>query len=226
MPGALASKTIFVHAPPATSINAVRDRNRFVMEPLEASQLGPAPRQHAGSGATSDVRLVDIAKEPPKVGTAGAAAEPPQAQHAAAVSTVRAVPLPALRLEHFQTADLSAPPASADAASSAAVSLSNFDHAAYAEFQALFDVPAGRSAPYLLPPDKSKGRSLASAAEGSAAIASAAGEQPTGVTDVRKCTEFLQGDVMRWVRDYLRSDAGRAELARALHHPNGGRSGH
>ena len=87
----------------------------------------------------------------------------PDAPNSAAVQgTVRAVPLPALRLEHFQTADVSASAVSADAVSlsaAASTDLTNFDHAAYAEFQSLFDVPAGRSAPYLLPPEKGRSHS-------------------------------------------------------------------
>ena len=197
------------------------DLLRLVMEPLEASQLGSAPQQHA---AQLDAQPDGHATQPLKVATATPAAEP--AQPVAAQSIVRAVPVPALRLEHFQTADVSSAQAS-DMASSAAVSLSNFDHAAYAEFQALFDVPAGRSAPYLLPPDKSRGRSVDPAVSSTSADAPAVAEQSAEVpgNGAGSRAVLIHSEVTHWVREYLQSDAGRAELARALKHLDGGKAG-
>jgi hypothetical protein len=184
---------------------------RLVLEPLEANQVGSSQQQHAASVTQLDAQQDSSTSPPAKATPAMAAAEPPNAQRAAAQSTVRAVPLPALRLEHFQTADASSLQAPSNVATSAAVSLSNFDHAAYAEFQALFDVPAGRSAPYLLPPDKSRGRIVHPAASSSAADAStalaAAAEQSANVpaTGAGTNTQLLQGEVTQWVRQYLQS---------------------
>lgn len=45
------------------------------------------------------------------------------------------------------------------------VHVQGFDAKAYAEFQALFDVPAGRAAPYILPPKRPGGPGLVAPAE-------------------------------------------------------------
>ena len=145
--------------------------------------------------------------------------------------TVRAVPLPALRLEHFQTADVSASAASADAVGPSAVSsstdMTNFDHAAYAEFQALFDVPAGRTAPYLLPPERGRSQIQDGAAVSDVGTRVSAAEQPPVVVGVVEedadGTGQLHDDIARLVRQYLQSESGRTDLARALHQLDGGK---
>ena len=211
---------------------------RFLIDPLEHSQPGavsttpPTPsaaQQTNGEGQQST--NISAVPAPETADTAGT----PRGLTASAgpQGTVRAVPLPALRLEHFQTADVGAILAPADAVEPSAVSLTsltNFDHAAYAEFQALFDVPAGQSAPYLLPPEQGRGRSeIPSAASPVVPAASTAKQAQDGVTGVAarepKYTGQLHDDIARRVQEYLHSEAGRNELARALHQLNDSKAG-
>lgn len=203
------------------------------MEPLEGSQpvaapsTAPVPSNPQQHSSTDQQRAVVSAV------SAVASERPGPEESAAPQSVVRAVPLPALRLEHFQTADVGASSAPADVVQSSAVtltSLTNFDHAAYAEFQALFDVPAGQSAPYLLPPERGRGRFREPGTASSATPAASSAEQASQIVNgvaARKPehAEQLHDDVARRVREYLHSETGRDELARVLHELSDGKAG-
>ena len=199
---------------------------RFFMESLEGSQPGsvpssdPVPAAARQVGGTNQPSAIISAVSLPETVSQRVGAH----ESIAPQGVVQALPLPALRLEHFQTADAEAPLQPADAVRPSATSitdLTNFDHTAYAEFQALFDVPAGRSAPYLLPPDKSRGGAQEpDAVSGTALEKFRVGKLPevgAGAAAHASPTEQLQDDIARRVQEYLRSEAGRTELARALH---------
>ncbi len=203
------------------------------MEPSEGSSTTAVPSSEPGPRAvqqdTSANRQPTVVPAVPAPAVARQQPDAPDSR--AQQGTVRAVPLPALRLEHFQTADVSASAAPADAAGPSAVSsstdLTNFDHAAYAEFQALFDVPAGRSAPYLLLPEKGRSQIHDGAAVGGVGTGVLTVEQPPGVLGAvgREAdgTGQLHDDIARLVQRYLQSEAGRTDLARALHQLDGGK---
>ncbi len=203
------------------------------MEPIEGSNASVVPSSEPASKPAEQDFGAD--RQPAVLAAVPAPAvvrqQPDAPANTAPQGTVRAVPLPALRLEHFQTADASASAASADAIGPSAVSsstdLTHFDHAAYAEFQALFDVPAGRSVPYLLPPEKGRSQTQDRAAVGGVS---------TGVSNLEQAavlvgpvdreldgTGQLHDDIARLVRRYLQSEAGRTDLACALHQLDGGK---
>ena len=191
---------------------------------MPGSEPGPRavqPDKSAGRQSTAVVAAVPV--------PALAERHPDGSGSAAMQSTVRAVPLPALQLEHFQTTDGSASAAPADGGPSAVsvTDLTNFDHAAYAEFQALFDVPAGRSAPYLLPPEKSRSQTQAKPAVSGGGTETSTVELPGEVVVAAgsggTATGQLHDNIARLVRQYLQSEAGRTELARVLRQLSGGK---
>lgn len=98
-------------------------------------------------------------------------------------------PLAALGLEHFQTFSAAASngPPQGDMTD---VHMQGFDAAAYAEFQALFDVPAGLAAPYALPPS----RMVRGHSEGGSADGKEEGASQTKPSDAEEVRHFSHVD--------------------------------